>query len=248
VHDRVRLARRQARVIPIRDHNPTRRAPLMTFALLGAIAIVWIVVQGAGFDVVALASSVCNLGLVAGELTRLAPSGQAVPIAPGLACVVDREPVNVVTPVTAMFLHGGWGHLLGNALFFWVFADNVEDRLGRGRFLAFYLACGLIAAAAQIAIDPASPVPMVGASGAIAGVLAAYLRLFPSARIDMFFPPFFLLPLPAWAVIGWWFALQVLAALPQVAGVRMEEGVAVLAHLGGFVAGWLLVRPMLPRR
>lgn len=235
-------------MIPIRDDNPVSRTPVVTIALLAAIGLVWVVVQGAGLQPAVLAASVCNLGLVPGELTTLAPLGQAVPIAPGLVCAVDREPINVLTPLTSMFLHGGWGHLLGNALFFWVFGDNVEDALGRGRFLLFYLVCGLAAAAAQVALDPASPVPMVGASGAIAGVLAGYVRLYPHARVHMLVPPFFVLPFPAWLVIGWWFVLQVLMALPQVSGVRVETGVAVLAHVGGFVAGWLLVRPLLPRQ
>lgn len=234
-------------MIPIRDDNPVSRTPVVTLGLLAAIGIVWVVVQGAGLEPAVLAASVCNLGLVPGEVTTLAPLGQAVPIAPGLVCVVDREPINVLTPLTSMFLHGGWGHLLGNALFFWVFGDNVEDALGRGRFLLFYLVCGLAAAAAQVAIDPASPVPMVGASGAIAGVLAGYVRLYPHVRVHMLVPPFFVLPFPAWLVIGWWFVLQVLMALPQVSGVRVETGVAVLAHVGGFLAGWLLVRPLLPR-
>jgi membrane associated rhomboid family serine protease len=234
-------------MIPVRDDNVVSRTPVVTYGLLAAICLVWLVVQGAGLEPEVLAASVCNLGLVPGELTWMAPLGEAVPIAPGLVCVVDREPINLLTPLVSMFLHGGWGHLLGNALFFWVFGDNVEDALGRGRFLVFYLVCGLAAAAAQVAIDPASPVPMVGASGAIAGVLAGYVRLHPHARVHMLIPPFFVVPFPAWAVIGWWFLLLVLAALPQVSGVKVETGVAVLAHVGGFVAGWLLVRRMLPR-
>ncbi len=235
-------------MIPLRDDNPVFRTPVVTFLLLAAIVVVWATYQGAGMDSDVLAASVCNLGLVPGELTRLAPTGLAVPIAPGLLCVVDREPVNLLTPLTSMFLHGGWGHLLGNALFLWVFGDNVEDVLGRLRFLLFYLVCGLAAAAAQIAIDPASPVPMVGASGAIAGVLGGYVRIFPHARVHMLVPPFFVLPFPAWLVIGWWFVLQLLTALPQLSGIGVDTGVAVLAHVGGFVAGWLLVRPMLPRQ
>jgi membrane associated rhomboid family serine protease len=234
-------------MIPIRDDNPVSRAPVVTLLLLAAMGIVWIAVQGAGLEPGLLAASVCNLGLVPGELTHMAPPGQAVPIAPGLVCVVDREPINVLTPLLSMFLHGGWGHLLGNALFFWVFGDNVEDALGRARFLVFYLVCGLAAAAAQVAVDPTSPVPMVGASGAIAGVLAGYVRLYPHARVHMFVPPLFVLPFPAWLVIGWWFVLQVVMALPQVSGIRVDTGVAVLAHVGGFVMGWLLVRPLLPR-
>lgn len=248
-HLRARLRRRGAQrgwMIPIRDDNPVSRTPVVTWALLAAMLAAWVLVQGAGLDPAALAASVCNLGLVPGELTGLAHVGTAVPIAPGLVCAVDRDPINFLTPVTAMFLHGGWGHLLGNALFFWVFGDNVEDAIGRGRFALFYLVCGLAAAAAQIAIDPASPVPVVGASGAIAGVLGAYARLFPNARVDMWFFPF-VIPMRAWLVIGWWFLLQVLALLPQLHGVHVETGVAVMAHVGGFVCGWLLVRPLLPR-
>lgn len=211
------------------------------------MVLVWVLVQAAGADVVVLASTVCNLGMVPGELTGLAPVGQSVPIAPGLVCAVDRDPVNLVTPITSMFLHGGWGHLLGNALFFWVFGDDIEDALGRGRFLLFYVVCGLAAAAAQIAIDPASPVPVVGASGAIAGVLGAYARLFPRVRIDMWFFPF-VIPMPALLVIGWWFLVQVIAMLPQLHGVHVESGVAVVAHVGGFVTGLVLVQLLRPRR
>lgn len=234
-------------MIPIRDHNVVSRTPIVTYALLVAMVLVWVLVQGAGTDAVVLASSVCNLGMVPGELTGLAPLGEAVPIAPGLVCAVDRDPLNFVTPITAMFLHGGWGHLLGNALFFWVFGDDIEDALGRGRFLLFYLVCGLAAAAAQIAIDPGSPVPMVGASGAIAGVLGAYARLFPRVRVDMWFFPF-VIAIPAWLVIGWWFLLQVVAMLPQLHGVHVDSGVAVVAHVGGFVTGLALVQFLMPRR
>ncbi len=234
-------------MIPIRDHNIVGRTPIVTYVLLGAMVLVWVLVQAAGADVVVLASTVCNLGMVPGELTGLAPVGQSVPIAPGLVCAVDRDPVNLVTPITSMFLHGGWGHLLGNALFFWVFGDDIEDALGRGRFLLFYVVCGLAAAAAQIAIDPASPVPVVGASGAIAGVLGAYARLFPRVRIDMWFFPF-VIPMPALLVIGWWFLVQVIAMLPQLHGVHVESGVAVVAHVGGFVTGLVLVQLLRPRR
>src|SRR5687768_6168014 len=112
-------------MIPIGDDNQTIRAPLMTIALLVAIALAWFFVQGTGFNPHALASSVCNLGLVPGEITGRAPLGTAVPIGHGLACVVDNEPLNLWTPLTSMFLHGGWGHLLGNAVFLWVFGNNV---------------------------------------------------------------------------------------------------------------------------
>src|SRR6266576_1579167 len=188
-------------MIPLGDELPTVRTPWMTYAILLAMLLVWIFVQGAGFDQQALAASVCNLGMVPGEITHMAPIGEAVPLGRNVACVIDNDPINKFTPLISMFLHGGWGHILGNALFFWVFGNNIEDSLGPGRFLVFYLLCGLVAAAAHVATQPGSPVPTVGASGAISVVLAAYLVLYPKARVNILF--FFIifirvLPVPAW--------------------------------------------------
>jgi membrane associated rhomboid family serine protease len=230
-------------MIPISDDNPTLRFPLVTLALLVALGAVWVLVQGAGFSPTALAASVCNLGLVPGELTGRAPLGQAVDLGQGLLCVVDRERINLLTPVLSMFLHGGWMHLLGNCLFLWVFGNNVEDSMGRLRFVVFYLLCGLVAAAAQIAIDPASPVPMVGASGAISGVLGAYLMLYPLVRVNVLVL-WFIFPLPAYLVLLWWIGLQLLSGLPQLSSMRpdVSSGVAVWAHIGGVFAGFLLVK------
>src|ERR671931_1384546 len=166
-------------MIPISDDNPTLRTPVMTYLILGTTWAVWIFVQAAGLDPMALAASVCNLGLVAGEITRLAPVGEAVPMGGNAVCVVDRDPINVLTPITSMFLHGSWGHILGNSLYLWVFGNNIEDSMGRFRFLVFYVLCGFAAAATQVAMAPSSPVPMVGASGAISGVMGAYLLLYP---------------------------------------------------------------------
>src|SRR5438128_8029463 len=177
-------------MIPLSDALPTVRTPWMTYIILAVMLIVWIFVQGAGFDQQALAASVCNLGMVPGEITHLAPIGEAVPLGRGMACVVDNDPINLFTPLISMFLHGGWGHILGNALFFWVFGNNIEDSLGHFRFLVFYLVCGLAAAAAHIIVQPASPLPTVGASCAISGVLGAHLVLYPRARVRM---PFFFL-------------------------------------------------------
>jgi membrane associated rhomboid family serine protease len=164
-----------------------------------------------------------------------------------MACIVDNEPVNTITPLTSMFLHGSWGHLLGNALFFWVFGNNVEDSLGRFRFAVFYIVCGLVAAAAHLLIDPASPVPTVGASGAISGVLGAYLLLYPHARVRMLFIFVIFIQIirvPAWMVLIWWFVIQVIAGLPDLMRLNPEVsgGVAVWAHVGGFVAGVVLVK------
>jgi membrane associated rhomboid family serine protease len=234
-------------MIPIGDENHTVRFPIVTVLLLGALAAVWFLVQGAGFDSTVLAASVCNLGLVPGELTGRAAVGVGIPIDEGLACIVDRDPINVLTPVTSMFLHGGWGHLLGNALFLWVFGNNVEDSMGRLRFAAFYLVCGIAAALAQVAIDPSSPVPMVGASGAISGVLGGYLVLYPRVRVKVLFIIFIFIQvirIPAYMVLLWWIGYQVLLGLPQLTRIDAEvsSGVAVWAHIGGFVAGAILVK------
>src|SRR4051812_26583606 len=118
-------------MLPISDDNPTLRTPIATVLLLIALVGAWILLQGAGLDAQVIAASVCNLGLVPGELTHQARLGASVPIGPGLSCVVDHDAINMWTPLTSMFLHGGWGHLFGNALFLWVFGNNVEDVMGR---------------------------------------------------------------------------------------------------------------------
>lgn len=234
-------------MFPLSDENPTVRTPVATYFLIALIVGVWVFVQGAGLDEQALAASICNLGMVPGEITRQASLGTSVPIAPGMVCIVDNQSINVWTPLTSMFLHGGWGHIIGNLLFFWVFGNNIEDSMGRVRFVVFYLLCGLIAAGSHIALAPRSPVPTVGASGAISGILGAYLILYPRVRVRMLF--WFVLfirviPVPAWAVLLWWFAWQLIAGLPQVMTVSPEVsgGVAVWAHIGGFLAGVILVK------
>ena len=219
----------------------------MTYAILAGIIGSWLLYQGAGFNRVQLMTSVCNLGMVPGELTRMAALGTVVPLGNGLACVVDSEPVNILTPFTSMFLHGGWAHLLGNALFFWVFGNNIEDSMGRARFLAFYLVCGLAAGLAHILVQPGSALPTVGASGAISGVLGAYLVLYPKVRIKMLFIFiifFKVIPIPAWMVLIWWFFWQVVTGLPELLSMRPDAagGVAVWAHVGGFVTGMILVK------
>lgn len=234
-------------MIPIGDENHTVRTPIVTYILLASLILVWVLAQGAGFNDYALAASVCNYGLVPGEITTQSPVGTAVPIGAGLACVVDREPINILTPVTSMFLHGSWGHLLGNALFLWVFGNNVEDSMGRFRFILFYLVTGLAAAAAQTLVNPASPVPMVGASGAISGVLGGYLLLYPKVRVRVLFIWIIfiqILRVPAYLVLLLWIGYQVLLGLPQLTAgdSDVSAGVAFWAHIGGFVAGLLLVK------
>jgi membrane associated rhomboid family serine protease len=236
-------------MIPVSIENRTVRAPWMTVLIIVAIFAVWILVQGGGFpgDDRLLATTVCNYGMVPGEITHLAPLGTAVPIGPGLDCVVDNDRINYLTPLLSLFLHGSWMHILGNALFLWIFGRAIEDVMGPMRFLGFYLLCGLVASAAQVVVNPSSPVPTVGASGAISGVMGAYLMLFPRVRVHMFF--FFLIffkifRIPAWLVLLYWFAIQVLTGLPELHAVGGEPtgGVAVWAHVGGFLTGLLLVR------
>jgi membrane associated rhomboid family serine protease len=191
---------------------------------------------------------VCNLGLVPGEITRLAPLGDGVPLGvidgQPMACIIDNEPINAATPILSMFLHGSWSHIIGNSLYLWVFGNNVEDSMGRARFLAFYLLTGVLAAAAHIAVGPASPVPTVGASGAISGIMGAYLLLYPKVQVRTYFPPIFLFRVPAWAVLIFWFGSQLLQGLPELRPLErnVSGGVAVWAHIGGFVAGALLIR------
>lgn len=236
-------------IIPLSDHNPTLRTPFATVLLLAAIGAVWAFVQGAGADLYSLSASICQLGLIPGELMGRVPVGVEVPISTGNVCIVGSGPPAVATVVTSMFLHGGWGHLLMNGLVLWVFGNNVEDSMGRLRFFVFYLSCGLASAAAQVAIDPASPVPMVGASGAIAGVLGGYLVLFPRARVKTLVFVF-LVEVPAWAFLVYWFVGQLALGLPQLVAVRPDvaSGVAVWAHIGGFVAGLVLVKLFEDRR
>ncbi len=146
---------------------------------------------------------------------------------------------------TAMFLHANWLHIAGNMLFLWVFGDNVEDILGHGKFLLFYLLCGAAAAMTQVASDPFSRIPMVGASGAIAGVMGAYLVKFPRSRVVMlfFFLFFFRFELPAWFMLAYWFAIQVFGGFGSIAEAS-QGGTAFFAHVGGFVAGIALVNVM----
>ncbi len=234
-------------MIPISDDNPTLRFPVVTVGLLIIMGAVWIFVQHAGFDSAALAATTCDWGMVPGEITGRARLGLAVPLGQGSVCVVDNDPRNILTPITSMFLHGSWGHILGNGLFLWVFGNNVEDVMGRFRFVVFYLVCGLVAALSQILVNPASPVPMVGASGAISGVLGAYLLLYPRVRVNILFFLFIfvrVISVPAWLTLLWWIGLQLLTGLPQLSEMRPDAsaGVAVWAHIGGFGAGLALIK------
>jgi membrane associated rhomboid family serine protease len=229
-------------MIPYRDDNQTLRTPYVTYAIIALNAFAWLFVQGAGSPL-ALASSVCNLGLIPGELTLSLPPGTSFEMGSGLACLTD--PGRQVTHLlSSMFLHGSWMHLIGNMWFFWIFGNNVEDAMGRSRFVAFYLICGLAAALAQVTLNPASNVPMVGASGAISGIMGAYLVLYPRVRVYAFVPLGFLLTsiaLPAWAMLVYWTAIQFFGGLASIVSVR-GGGVAFWAHVGGFFAGVALIK------
>jgi membrane associated rhomboid family serine protease len=228
-------------VFPYRDENETIRTPYTTFALVGLNVAAWLLVQGAGSEL-PLARSVCELGLIPGELTRSVPAGTAFPMGEGLVCLTDpgRQSAHVLT---SMFLHGSWMHLLGNMWFLWLFGNNVEDAMGRMRYVAFYLLTGVAAALTQVVLTPGSAVPMVGASGAISGVMGAYVVLYPRVRVYVMVPlgvVFTSMAWPAWAMLGYWLLLQFVSGLT----VADQEGggVAFWAHFGGFVAGVVLVK------
>jgi membrane associated rhomboid family serine protease len=244
-------------VIPIHDRNPASRTPYVTRALIALNAVAFLVsplvIGGIGDSAAEAACSVQEFFDRWAAIPRELMSGEQLPLVVGPA-VIDAtgapacqlvepayEKLPIVSAVTAMFLHGGWAHLLGNMLFLFVFGNNVEDRLGRVRYLLFYLACGYLATYGFALSQPSSEETLVGASGAIAGVLGAYLVLFPRARVTSLIPFLFFIPiwLPAWVVLGSWFVLQWLYV--QGAGTAEGAGVAYLAHVVGFVAGVLLV-------
>ena len=227
-------------MIPISDDNPRVGFPLATTAIIGLNALVWIFIQGLG-DPRALAESMCMYALIPGELFSNVPEGTVVPIGRGLACELEGSP-RPFTIVSSMFMHGGWFHIIGNMWFLWIFGDNVEDEMGPVRFTIFYLLCGLAAAFAQSLINPDSVIPMVGASGAIGGVMGGYALLFPKVRVKLLiFLGFYVtvLAVPAIYMLGYWFLLQLLMALPTLG--TDQGGVAFWAHMGGFLAGIGLV-------
>lgn len=230
-------------MIPYKDENPTELTPVVTVAIIVVNALVWLFVQGAGASTPQLLRSVCELGLVPGEVLRTVPPGTAVAIGQGLQCVVTAEP-HWWTVGTSMFMHAGWLHIIGNMWFLWVFGNNIEDSMGHGRFVVFYLLCGAAAAVAQIVSDPRSAVPMVGASGAISGVMGAYILLYPRVRVHtLIWLGFFVttVALPAYVMLGYWFVYQLLLGTVGVVS-RMQGGTAFWAHVGGFVAGMVLIR------
>jgi membrane associated rhomboid family serine protease len=229
-------------VLPYHDENKTLRPAYVTAALIALNVVAWFFLQGAG-SYLALAESVCNLGLIPAELTQAAPPGSRFQMGDGLVCLTDPGPP-VANLFTSMFLHGSWMHLIGNMWFLWLFGNNIEDSMTRVRFVFFYLLCGLAAALLQTVTNPASVVPMVGASGAISGVMGAYLVLYPNARIYTLVPlGFFItrMALPAWLMLLYWAFIQFASGL-MAAGDSTTGGVAFWAHVGGFVSGIVLVK------
>ncbi|QUJ78004.1 rhomboid family intramembrane serine protease [Sulfitobacter albidus] len=210
-------------MFPIRDHNPSGRVPYVTYALLALNIGIFLISLPISDNERALAQFYYDWAL----LPRRVMEGD------GLGGLF-----------TSMFLHGGWLHLAGNMLFLWIFGDNVEDEMGHLRFAGFYTVAGIAAGLVHVVSDPASYVPTVGASGAIAGVMGAYLLLFPKAKVDIliiFIVFFRIFPIPAWIMLALWFGMQFVGGLSSVQGTG---GVAYWAHAGGFIAGLMLCVPL----
>ena len=249
-------------VIPIHDRNPTRRPAYVTYALIAINVVLFVLGPLSGLTNASRgeAGRACEQAVYFIEYAAIpkelvenkALDPAAVRVAVGdrvVTCEVPRHTkIPFLSVLYAMFLHGGWLHLIGNMLFLFVFGNNVEDRLGHLRFLLFYLACGYIATYAFAALNANSTQPLVGASGAIAGVLGAYLWLFPRARVTSLVPFLLFLPLalPAWIVLGSWFVLQWMYF--QGTGVAESTGVAYAAHVAGFIAGFAYAALFVRRR
>jgi len=222
-------------MFPIRDENPQLEIPYVTYALIALNVIAWLALQQTGIEP-ALSASVCQYGLIPADIT-----GRAVSAASGFCPGIDGNP-DWHTALTSIFMHGSWMHLLGNMWFLWIFGNNVEDAMGSVRFVLFYLFCGLAASAAQVLADLTSPIPMVGASGAIGGVMGAYIVLYPKVHVHMLlFLVVFVrtFAIPAIAMLGYWIVVQIFGAVSSMGA--SGGGVAFWAHIGGFIAGMLLI-------
>ncbi|MGW0994032.1 rhomboid family intramembrane serine protease [Streptomyces sp. NPDC002520] len=250
-------------VIPVHDVNPVRRTPYVTYALIAANVLVFLTMPGIAGSVAGGSdlAQLCHLQafmdhyaavpqeLIHHQMPRLVPTGEVGVGAHGPGCVVAPPAYDKSPPVsvfTAMFLHGSWLHLLGNMLFLLIFGNNVEDRMGHIRYFLFYVVCGYAAGYGYALLNAGSGDPLIGASGAIAGVLGAYIVLWPTARVWVLVPFLVFLPLrlPAWLVLGFWFGLQ--AVYSSGHGVSGAGTVAYAAHVVGFVAGMLLAWPLKP--
>ncbi|CAN5829176.1 rhomboid family intramembrane serine protease [soil metagenome] len=213
-------------MIPLRDENPTEIVPFVTVLFLLFNVGSWFLLQGAGHPE-ALESSVYGFGTVPCQIT-----GECPP-----------QGLRWGSVFSSMFMHGSWEHLIGNMIFLWVFGNNIEDSMGHLRFIVFYLGCGFAAALAHIFLSPASPIPAVGASGAISGIMGAYVVLYPRVRVYTWFPPIFFFPIRAVFLLGYWFLIQLAMGLVTMGPEAGEQGgIAVWAHVGGFVAGLALIK------
>jgi len=224
-------------VIPLRDDNPAVLTPVATIAVIALNGLAWTFFQGLGSPRM-LAQSVCTLGLIPGELLGTLPAGATIDLG-DVVCQIGGS--SWYTVLSSMFMHGSWMHLLGNMWFLWIFGNNVEDAMGCARFLVFYLICGLAAAAVQVLSDPRSAVPMVGASGAIGGVMGAYIVLYPRVHVHMLVILGFYvtsIAVPAVFMLAYWFLVQLLGGL---LGGTTGGGTAFWAHVGGFLAGITLI-------
>ena len=223
-------------MIPIRDLHPPSRTPYVTYGLIAVNVFVFFF--GLSLDVEVRRALVSYFGFIPALFST---GAVLVPVTEGGASD------HLFTPFTSMFLHGDFAHIVGNMWFLHVFGDNVEDALGKARFTAFYFAAGFFAALAQLVVDPASTLPMIGASGAVAGVLGAYLVLYPRARVLVLVPIFVIVSFfewPAYLVVGEWFVIQVLAGLIALSRETPSGGVAWFAHIGGFLVGLVSARAL----
>ena len=227
-------------MFPYKDDNPTELTPYITVAVIALNVLAWVVLQGMGAPAL-LAHSVCRLGLIPGELLRTVPPHTVVPLGPGLACTTTAHPA-YATVFTSMFMHGGWFHLIGNMWFLWIFGDNIEQDLGRVRYTVFYLLCGILASLTHVAMNasgPSAQIPSLGASGAISGVMGAYLVLHPYRRVTVLLMRI-VTEVPGFVAVGLWFLFQLVSGLQVFGGA--SSGVAYGAHIGGFIAGAALVK------
>lgn len=228
-------------MFPIRDDNPQLKPPIATFLIIALNVLAWVFLQGFGVEP-SLTTSVCKLGLIPADLMGALSGAVTAPLGPETFCTRYTGGGTWHTLFTSMFMHGGWFHIIGNMWFLWIFGDNVEDSMGSVRFVIFYLLCGLGAAGLQIAADPESAIPMVGASGAIGGVMGAYIVLYPRVHVHMFvFLGFFVttFAMPAMFMLGYWILVQLIGGFGSLGA--SGGGVAFWAHVGGFLAGAVLV-------
>lgn len=226
-------------MFPLHDDNPTEIFPIVTLALIGVSVGVWVFIQGGGFTPELLAGSICSLGVIPAEVTGSFSDGP-VRLTGNGPCVFGGLTWGAL--LTSVFLHGSWVHLIGNLWFLWIFGNNVEDAMGHLRFATFYVLTGVIAALGHVAVEPTSTLPLVGASGAVSAIMGAYLVLYPRARVAtlfVFIIVFKIIRLPAFVMLGMWFAYQLLASLLTPVGVG--GGIAFAAHITGFLAGLGLI-------